>query len=132
LKVLGVAGRGGVAGRLDQLFQCFPVHGFVFVQSDRSPGSEELLGLIPGQDQISFYLRAVFNVHPGYAQGTVGADGHTVSASHAIGFISLGNLRETLAIFLGYDPSGALGRADSVLFALGFINRQKGHIYLRV
>ena len=50
-----------------------------------------------------------------------------MTAGHAIGFICLGNLRETLVIFLGYNPSGALGRADSVLFALGFINRQKCH-----
>jgi hypothetical protein len=41
-------------------------------------------------------------------------------------------LRETRVIFLGYNPPRALGRADSVLFALGFINRQKSHICLPV
>jgi hypothetical protein len=132
MEVLGVAGRGSVTGCLDQLFQGFPVHGLVLEQSDGSPGPEELLGLIPGQDQVSFYLRAVFNVHPGHAQGTVGTDGHAVTACHAIGFINLGNLREALAIYLGYDPPGALGCADSVLFALFFINRQKSHICLHV
>jgi hypothetical protein len=131
MKVLGVAGRWRIAGRLDQLLQGFPVNGRVLEQPDGSPGAEELFGLIPRQDQVFFYFRTVFDVHPGNAQGTERADGHAVPTCHAIGLISLGNLREMPVIFLGDNSSGALGRADAVLLAPGFIDRQEGHAYLR-
>jgi hypothetical protein len=62
----------------------------------------------------------------------MGTYGHAVPAGHAIGFISLGNFREAAVIFPGYDPSRALGRTDSVLFAPAFINRQKSHSLLHV
>jgi hypothetical protein len=57
-----VAGHGGVASRLDQLFQSLPVQGLVLEQPDGSPKAEELLDRIPGQGQVFFYLRGLENI----------------------------------------------------------------------